>query len=193
METLMQTLTRTLCIGISFVLSGGMVSAADPVAEARIPAVGERAPDFSLKTLGGPEFRLSEALMQGPAVLVVLRGYPGYQCPLCSRQVGSLIGARKELASKKAKVILVYPGGVSDLDAKAKEFLGKTELPENFVLALDPDYQFTNAYGLRWDAPKETAYPSTFVIDSNGKVRLAVVSQSHGGRAETKKVLSALD
>ena len=56
----------------------------------------------------------------------------------------------------------------------------------------DPGYRFTNAYGLRWDAPKETAYPSTFVVDTKGTIVFAKVSQSHGGRAETNVVVEAL-
>ncbi len=29
---------------------------------------------------------------------------------------------------------------------------------------LDPGFTFTNAYGLRWNAPHETAYPTTIVM-----------------------------
>ena len=43
-----------------------------------------------------------------------------------------------------------------------------------------------------WDAPRETAYPSTFVIDQGGVIRFAKVSKSHGGRAATGEVLKAL-
>ena len=75
---------------------------------------------------------------------------------------------------------------------KAKEFLKNRQLPENFTFVIDPDYEFTNAYGLRWDAPRETAYPSTFVIDRQGTVRLAVISKTHGGRAKTADVIKAL-
>ena len=57
---------------------------------------------------------------------------------------------------------------------------------------LDPDYKFTNAYHLRWDAKAETAYPSTFVIDAERKVQFAKVSKSHGDRASADEVLEAL-
>ena len=49
-----------------------------------------------------------------------------------------------------------------------------------------------NPYHLRWDAPNETAYPSTFAVDRGGVVRYALVSKSHGGRAEAEEVLKAL-
>jgi peroxiredoxin len=57
---------------------------------------------------------------------------------------------------------------------------------------VDPDYTFTNAYGLRWDAPRETAYPSTFVIDRARRVRFAHISHTHGDRVSAQRALDTL-
>lgn len=125
-------------------------------------------------------------------VLVVLRGYPSYQCPICGRQVTELRAKAAELAAAGARVVLVYPGPSVGLQARAREFLADARLPENFSLLIDPDYTFTKAYKLRWEAPQETAYPSTFVIGGDGVVRYAKVSTSHGGRAPVEEILEAL-
>ena len=157
------------------------------------PGVGDAAQDFELQAVAGSrqgKVKLSEVLKEGPVVLAVLRGYPGYQCPACSKKVGSLIGKAREL--KSANVLLIYPGPALELNLRAGEFLQGTELPAGFTMLLDPDYSFTNAYGLRWDAPRETAYPSTFVIDSNGKVRYRKVSMTHGDRANATEVAQAV-
>ncbi len=159
---------------------------------ASIPAVGDKAPDFTLKSLDGSPVTLSKLTADAPVVLVVLRGYPGYQCPICMFQVADLMKHRDDLKAAGADVVLVYPGPAANLDLRAGEFLKGKTLPEGFVLVTDPDYEFTNAYGLRWDAPRETAYPSTFVIGSDGKVTFATVSKTHGGRAKTTDVLEAL-
>ena len=98
--------------------------------ESALPKVGDKAKDFTLKTLAGDEVKLGELTKQGPLVLVMLRGYPGYQCPICSRQVGSLLGSADAIAESGAKVLLVYPWPAAELDAKAKEFLGKRMLPD---------------------------------------------------------------
>ena len=45
---------------------------------------------------------------------------------------------------------------------------------------------------LRWDAPKETAYPATFVIGRDGTIHFANVSLEHGGRTPVAEVLKAL-
>jgi thioredoxin-dependent peroxiredoxin len=92
----------------------------------------------------------------------------------------------------KAHVVLVYPGQAAELKQRAAEFLHGEKLPEPFVLALDPDFKFTLLYGLRWDAPNETAYPSTFVVDGGRKVKFRKVSKTHGDRAEVEDVLAAL-
>ncbi len=156
------------------------------------PKVGGEAKDFELTAIGGEKVKLSKAAESGPVVLVVLRGYPGYQCPLCTRQVGEFLGKADEFKKAGAQVVLVYPGPAEKLKERAGEFVKGKDYPAHVTLLLDPDYAFTNAYGLRWDAPNETAYPSTFVIDSKRKVLFAKTSTTHGDRAKVGDVLKAL-
>lgn len=174
-------------------IQDGELLAADAKAkEAAIPAVGDTAKDFQLATPKGEKVSLSEQLKKGPVVLLVLRGYPGYQCPICTRQVGQFISNAAKLKAAKASVIMVYPGPAKDLEKRADEFIRDQSLPENFYFLVDPDYQFTNAYHLRWDAKRETAYPSTFVIGTDGKIKYAKISKTHGNRANAKEVLQSL-
>jgi peroxiredoxin len=166
---------------------------ADEKATAKMPAVGDKVPDFTLQDLAGHPQTLSKLTADSPTVLVVLRGFPGYQCPLCTIQVGGLIARAKEFQKANAKVILVYPGPADQLTERAKEFVKGKALPENFIFVTDPDYKFTEAYGLRWDAARETAFPSTFVIDQKGIVQFAKVSKSHGDRSKPEDILQALE
>ena len=156
------------------------------------PQAGEKAPDFTLNDLKDHPVALAPLLKKGPVVLVVLRGYPGYQCPFCTRQVGALLGKAKEFDKAKAQIVMVYPGPAEELKQHADEFIRDKTLPANFQLALDPDYAFTKRYDLRWDAPGETSYPSTFVLNRQGKIRFARVSHSHGDRATVDEILKAL-
>lgn len=170
-----------------------LVSVSELRAADDFPKVGDKAAEFELQELfSGEKVRLTSELKQGPVVLVVLRGYPGYQCPACSRQVGSLIQEASAIQKTGARVILVYPGLGKDLELRAKEFFMKHKLPEHFRVVTDPDYKFTNAYRLRWDAPRETAYPSTFVIQPQGKIVFAQISKTHGDRAHADVVLKTL-
>ncbi len=180
-----QLALAAVCVGVA----AGNLWAAD----ASIPAVGDKAPDFTLQDLEGKPVALSKLTANAPVVLVVFRGWPGYQCPICTFQVAGLLGQAKQLAARGAKVVFVYPGPADQLGEHAAEFIKGKSLPAGFSYVTDPDYEFTAAYGLRWDAPRETAYPSTFVIDRNGVVQFVQISKTHGGRAKVADVLAALD
>ena len=189
-KTKNRNLLSTALAGTAFTL----MACISPVAlnAAEPPKLGEKAPDFTLKTLDDQPVRLSELTARGNVVLVVLRGWPGYQCPICYRQVHDFIGMKSDFAAAKAQILFVYPGPADGLKARAEEFKkwkGK-EWPKEFLYALDPDYTMVNAYAVRWDAPRETAYPSTFVLDGKGAVRFSKISRSHGDRAKASDVLA---
>lgn len=178
--------------GLLLVAAGavGTLPAAEPP---HAPPVGGKAPNFALPTVGGQRVELTQLVKKGRVVLVVLRGFPGYQCPACTAQTGQLLGRADELGRAGAAVVLVYPGAAEGLPERARDFARDKSWPANVHLVLDPDYALTMAYGLRWDAPRETAYPATFVIDRQQVVRYAKVSTSHGGRAPVEEVLAALE
>jgi len=170
---------------------------------AQTPAVGAKAPDFTLSTPTGRAVALSTEQSGHDLVLVILRGFPGYQCPYCVKQVHDFVEHASDFKAKNTRVLLVYPGppairgilslSTKDLDQHAKEFLEKqADLPSNVVLVTDPDYEVTNLYGLRWDAPHETAYPSTFVLDKQGMVVFEKISHSHGDRTTAQDILDQL-
>ncbi|MEG9430899.1 peroxiredoxin family protein [Terriglobus sp. ADX1] len=160
---------------------------------AETPAVGAKAADFTLLTPTGKAVQMSKELHGHNLVLVVLRGFPGYQCPYCVKQVHDFVEHAAEFAAKNVKVLLVYPGPPADLDQHAKDFLAKQpDLPSNIVLVTDPDYTMTNSYGLRWDAPHETAYPSTFILDKNRTILFEKISHGHGDRLTAQDALAQL-
>ena len=155
---------------------------------AETPAVGAKAPDFTLSTPTGKAIRMSKVQRAHGLVLIMLRGFPGYQCPYCVRQVHDFIDHAPEFRAKSTRILLVYPGPPADLDQHAKEFLAKqAELPSNVFLVTDPDYTVTNQYGLRWDAPRETAYPSTFILNKKGVIVFEKISHTHGDRLSAQE------
>jgi peroxiredoxin len=175
-----------LIVGIFLGFSSGV--------NAETPDVGQKIIDFSLSTPDGHSLSLSSLTSKGTVVLVVLRGYPGYQCPYCQKQVHDFVENAGKLAGAGAQVLLVYPGPPAELDQRATEFLAKeSDLPANLHLVIDPDYKVTNQYGLRWDAPHETAYPSTFLIDRNNVVLFRKISKVHGDRTSASDVLTELE
>jgi peroxiredoxin len=181
-------LTRSSRLLISALIACAGLSHAASTA----PSVGDIAPDFSLQSLTGETVRLSELTAKSPVVLLVLRGYPGYQCPLCQRQVRDFAAKAQEFAQAGVAVVMIYPGPMDTVDQRAKEFLAGETLPDPMRMLLDPDYTFTNAYGLRWNAKGETAYPSTFLIDRTRTVWFSKSAKSHGGRTTAAEILDLL-
>jgi peroxiredoxin len=181
-------ITRRLAgLALLFLMALPAVHAAE-----KFPHAGDTAADFELASVAGDKVKLSQVAEAGPVVLIVLRGYPGYQCPACNQQVGQFVAQAAKFRAAGAKVLLVYPGPSQKLGQRAEEFLAGMSLPEGFQMLLDPDYTFTNAYRLRWSAPKETAYPATFVIQPDRKITFARISETHGGRTKPDEVLKTL-
>lgn len=153
--------------------------------------VSAPAPDITLKTLDGAPIDLATLQAQGPLVYIQLRGWVGYQCPLCTKQVGDVLSHAKDFEAAGAEVVLAYPGPAAEIDARASEFIAGKDFPANIHFLLDPDLAAVNALGLRWDAPKETAYPAALIL-RDGKVAFSKISDSHGGRAGAEELLAAL-
>lgn len=179
-------LAAWLIVGLGWTLALPGAVAADA------PAIGDAAPDFEATTLDGQSVSLTSLTAEGNVVLVVLRGWTGYQCPLSAGQVAKFAKQAKAFAKANAKVVFVYPATAEQVETRAQDFIKGATLPAPFLLVTDPDFALTTQYGLRWQAPFETAYPATFVIDRTGTVRFAKVSQSHGGRSTAKEVLEVL-
>ncbi len=160
--------------------------------ETKPPEVGKKAPDFELGNLDNKKYKLSELVKKGPVVVIMLRGYPTYQCPLCTRQMASFLNSAKQFDKREATVVFIYPDKADGIAEHAQEFIKGKKFPENYLFLLDPDFNFTNSYGLRWDAKKETAYPSTFVIGQDQKVKFSKISRTHGGRTKPQDILKEL-
>jgi peroxiredoxin len=192
MRTLRTTLTLTTLTLATLTLAAASIAAHAQTAST--PDLGAHAPDFTLSTPEGQSVRLSSLEKSGPVVLVLLRGYPGYQCPFCQRQVHDFVQNADKFTSAHTQVLLVYPGPPAELDARAKEFLTRQEgaLPANIHLVIDPNYTMTTQYGLRWDAPQETSYASTFILDRQGVVHFRKISKGHGDRTTAADLLPEL-
>lgn len=179
------------CLGLLVALNATRAEAEESAAK-NPPKIGDTIDNFAFHTFEGHDLKLTDVSDKGPVVLVVLRGFPGYQCPVCTQQVADLRKHVKDFKELGATVLLVYPGKADKLTEHAKEFLKDSKLPEPLVLVTDPDYQFAERSHLRWDKAGETAYPSTFVLGKDRKVYYAKVSKSHGDRAKTDMLLDVL-
>jgi peroxiredoxin Q/BCP len=98
------------------------------------PMVGDTAPCFALKTLDAKTVELRKVTAESPVILLVLRGWPGNQCPLCTRQVRDFVSRSSDISSAGGKVLMVYPGPAQDFEVHAQEFLEDKNWPKDFRL-----------------------------------------------------------
>ncbi len=154
-------------------------------AATRGPAVGQPAPDFTLRATPGGDVRLAD--FKGK--VVVLYFYPKDETPGCTKQACSFRDANAELQKAGAVVL-----GVSrdDLESHAS-FAQNHKLP--FSLLSDPDGKVHDLYGAFKDGSMfgRTALGvdrSTFLIDRNGVVRRVWRSVKVDGHAD--EVLKAV-
>ena len=157
------------------------------------PGIGQRAPDFELPLVGKKKFlSLRDEYRNGPVVVIVLRGYPGFQCPMCKNQFNSVVNRAKALSSKSKCVVLVYPGKADQLEQNSKRFLGSRRLPDPIRGVRDGDMQMVKEWGIRWEARNQTAYPATFIVDQNGRIAWKKVSSTSAGRSTAEEILREL-
>jgi peroxiredoxin Q/BCP len=128
-------------------------------------AVGERAPDFALRSDDGQSYALKD--LRGKKV--VLYFYPKDDTPGCTKEACSF---RDNLARVTSKGAVVLGVSRDDLASHAK-FRDKYHL--NFPLLSDDDGRVTDAYGV-WK--KKNLYGreffgierTTFLIDEGGQI-----------------------
>jgi len=188
---LLSAVIAPLGLFLAAICFGGTLPAAEPEKPLE---VGDQAPDFELPVQGEDDFvRLSDLIKDGPVAVVVLRGFPGYQCSICNRQVSALISRARALATatgnQPQRIVLIYPGAEEGLETHARQFMGARRLPPPLVLVRDPDMETITEWGLRWDKVRETAYPASYIIGPGRRVKWAKVSDSHAGRASAEEIL----
>ncbi len=121
---------------------------------------GTRAPDFSLPTMEGDQFSLSEALARGP----VLAAFFKISCPTCQYTFPFLQRIYEAHKNKGVTIVGISQNAKKDTAAFRKEY------KITFPILLDDtnSYPVSNAYGL-------TNVPTIFWIAQDGEIETASV------------------
>lgn len=138
---------------------------------------GMKAPDFTLPTLDGKTYTLSEAFTK-PGKVVVLDLWATW-CPPCRAEIPFLVRLHKDYSGKGAIVVGVAIDPEKDR-GKVEDFARQHKI--NYTVPLDPGGQKTAA------AYKVRGIPATFIIDRKGVIRYAHVGFS--GEEDAAKIES---
>ena len=123
---------------------------------AKIPQIGDKAPDFTLESIDGKSISISD--FRGKTVLIV---FTSVNCKECEDQMPYLIGAYQQ-ANGELVVLdiyhMIYDTRIIQDYVTKKQFTTFPALP-------DPENKVANTYGA-------TRFPPTnFIIDSAGIIR----------------------
>jgi peroxiredoxin len=173
---------------------------------ARAKQAGDQAPDVTLPDASGKAVRLSDVWRKGPLVIVFYRG--GW-CSYCNLQLRAWQREASELARLGATLLAISPQtpdnsmdtaqanelaftvlSDSGLEAANGFGLAYTLHPDlvNFYASAGTDIPVLNGNG-QWVLP----VPATYVIDTMGSIRLALIADEGGHRAEPRDVIAAID
>lgn len=173
--------------------------------EEKLPKVGSKAIDFTLKNHLGKEFKLSEAVKNR---FVILTFYRGGWCPYCNLQLNYLNSRLDEFNSVNADLVAVSPElpdfadktidrhglkfqVLSDVGNKvAKKYNLVFKLPDELVALYLKLGHNLSAYNGNENA--EIPVPATFVINSDMRISYSFGKADYTVRAEPDEIIEAI-
>ncbi len=164
--------------------------------------------DLPLVDASGNSVQLRERLGGRNLVVIITRGYltgsseedgdprmpnqPGI-CVYCATQTSELAASMSEFERQNAAVVAIFPvrsreeaRGLHALYAAAQEKGAANPLP--FPVLLDVELKAVDKLGIR----SQLAHPSAYIMDSEGKVRLAYVGRNAADRPSAAALLERL-
>ena len=151
-------------------------------ATSRVPAPGDRAPDFSLQSTSGATVKLSELRGKSP---VLLAFFPLAFTSTCTAELCAFSESFDRYAGKGVVILPISVDSVPTL----KEFKGKYAMKTDLLSDFKRDA--SRAFGvLREDTFfSERAY---FLIDRDGVVRWAHVESKLGDKRDDSELLERI-
>ena len=166
---------------------------------------GDAAPEFCLPSTGGDLIALDDLLSKGPVVVSFIRGE---WCPVCRSEIDGLREVTQQIRAAGAELAVITPEGGTQ-SAKLQRDKG---LP--FDLLCDLDLGVSTTYGLAFQVPEDlrqgfladycdlpTRYghggwllpiPATYIVGTDGVVRVAHVDIDYRSRMQPEEILKAL-
>ena len=123
-------------------------------------------------------------------LLVILRGFAGSVCLICSSQTIALAEKVDEFKKRNTQVILVYPGEAQTVPGfleSVQELKKDFELP--FPIVLDVELLLVKKFKIKGNLAK----PTSIIIDEKGIVRYAYVGKNPADRPPVNLLLKKID
>ncbi len=147
-------------------------------------AVGDQAPDFTLRNQDGEKVSLSD--YEGRKILLVF--YPGDFSPVCGDQLSIYQEVKPEIEGKGVELV-----GISvDSFFAHKAFQDKLGIDTTLLSDFEPKGEVARAYGSYLEAPLGFANRTLVLVDEQGKVAWTHESPNPGEFPGANVIFDAL-
>ncbi len=150
--------------------------------------VGDKAPDFMLKSAAGQDIQLQDLLKKGKVALVFVRSADW--CPYCRQQLQDLQKHLQEIEATGAQLVAIT------YDSQATNAAAATKLALTYPLLSDPDSKTIKSYGILNQEAKGRAvgvpHPAIFILDQQGLVRAKLLRDGYKERPESAELVAGL-
>jgi peroxiredoxin len=144
--------------------------------------VGKKAPAFTAQSAEGKPIRLADFKGKKNLVLVF---YQGSFCSVCGHQLSNIQENLSYYRAQDAEILAIS----ADDRAHALTSVGEHGL--TFPVIPDPDKKLIKLFGVANISKKSIAWPSLYVLDKQGTVRLAFAN-AEGKRLHSDEILPVL-
>ncbi|NCT17847.1 MAG: alkyl hydroperoxide reductase [Flavobacteriaceae bacterium CG_4_8_14_3_um_filter_34_10] len=175
-----------------------------PIKRAKGLQIGEYVKDFNAKDLYDQNYNLSNALKNGPIVVIFIRGQ---WCPFCNKHLKQLQESLPLIYAYGANVVIVSP--------EKSEFIKKTiqKTGAEFTILYDEDYKIADTFDVTFkpdkfelfmynkilgaklkeshsDESERLPIPATFILDVQGKIVWRHFDSNHKKRSKINDILN---
>lgn len=153
--------------------------------------LGDTAPNFSAETTQG-SINFHDWMGDG---WVILFSHPKDFTPVCTTELGYMVGLQPEFERRNCKVIGLSVDGLDSHQQWAQDIVETQGHALNFPLIADPEREIANRYGMIHPYADDTlTVRSVFVIGPDKKIKLTLTYPASTGRnfEEILRVLESL-
>ncbi|MBV1757544.1 MAG: AhpC/TSA family protein [Dethiosulfatibacter sp.] len=167
---------------------------------------GDKIPEFQLKNAVGKTIKIYDVLSNGP---IIINFYRGAWCPYCNLEIAAYQEILPEIKKRGAQLVAISPE-VPDITMTLKE---KHAL--EFEILSDTDNAVAKQFGLVFhledklvalykkmgidlvksqeNENSELPIPATYVVNTDGVIKLAYLNSDYTKRLEPMDAVAALD
>lgn len=152
--------------------------------------LGKKLPVSRFIQEGGEILDLQDYEGKKNVLLIILRGFAGSICPVCSSQTFALSKNIHRFQEKETQVIVIYPGKAETVPHFLESLANlDPDFKPPFPMVMDVELSFIHRFNLE----SKLAKPTSILIDKSGLVRYAYIGKNAMDRPSIPVLLREIE